>query len=102
MLCNPSVLVMDEATASIDYATDSRIHKTIRELPGTNITIAHRLQTIIDYDRVLVLDKGKVVEYDHPWELIQKENGIFRGMCESSGEFDTLYRSAQKAGLATS
>jgi ABC-type multidrug transport system fused ATPase/permease subunit len=102
MLCNPSVLVMDEAIASIDYATDSRIHETIRKLSGTNITITHRLQTIIDYDRVLVLDKGKVVEYDHPRELIQKENGIFRGMCESSGEFDSLYRSAHKVGLATS
>ncbi|KAJ4288261.1 Transporter of the ATP-binding cassette (ABC) [Collariella sp. IMI 366227] len=57
LLKNPTVLVMDEATASIDYATDSAIQETIRELTSTIITIAHRLQTIVDYDKVLVLDK---------------------------------------------
>jgi ABC-type multidrug transport system fused ATPase/permease subunit len=97
MLLNPSVLVMDEATASIDYTTDSKIQETIRELTSTIITIAHRLQTIVDYDRVLVLDKGEVVEFGHPWELIQNEEGMFRGMCESSSEFDALKKSARKA-----
>ena len=66
---------MDEATASIDYATDSKIQETIRELTSTIITIVHRLQTIVDYDKVLVLDKGSIVEYGHPWELISDEKG---------------------------
>jgi ABC-type multidrug transport system fused ATPase/permease subunit len=98
LLKSPRVLLMDEATASIDYATDSKIQETLRELKdNTIITIAHRLQTIIDYDKVLVLDKGEVIEYADPWELIQKENGFFRGMCETSGDFDTLLELARKA-----
>ncbi|KAK0727856.1 hypothetical protein B0T26DRAFT_748151 [Lasiosphaeria miniovina] len=97
MLKNPEVLVMDEATASIDYATDSAIQDTIRELTSTIITIAHRLQTIVDYDKVLVLDKGQIVEYGHPWELITKTDGSFRGMCETSGEYDILLKAAKKA-----
>lgn len=96
MLKKPTVLVMDEATASIDYATDSKIQETIREMTGTVITIAHRLQTIVDYDKVLVLDKGEVAEYDHPWELINDEEGTFRSMCESSGELDSLMKLAKK------
>ena len=98
LLKSPKVLVMDEATASIDYATDSKIQDTLRQLnENTIITIAHRLQTIIDYDKVLVLDKGEVVEYAHPWELIQKEGGSFRGMCETNGDLDVLTDLAKKA-----
>ncbi|POR38233.1 ATP-dependent bile acid permease [Tolypocladium paradoxum] len=96
MLKKPTVLVMDEATASIDYSTDSKIQETIRELTGTVITIAHRLQTIVDYDKVLVLDKGEVVEFGHPWELMNDEEGTFRGMCEMSGELDILLKAARK------
>jgi len=88
---------MDEATASIDYATDTKIQETIREIKNTTITIAHRLQTIIDYDKVLVLDKGEVVEYGEPWELMQKENGMFKGMCDMTGEGDALKVLARKA-----
>ena len=97
MLRRPTVLVMDEATASIDYATDSKIQETIRELTSTIITIAHRLATIVDYDRVLVLDKGRVMEYGHPYDLIRAEKGEFRSMCETSGEYDTLLKAAKKA-----
>ena len=99
LLKAPRVLLMDEATASIDYATDAKIQDTLRELKGsTIITIAHRLQTIVDYDKVLVLEKGEVAEFGPPWELIAKENGMFRGMCEMSGDFDTLVDLAKKAG----
>ena len=97
LLKNPRVLVMDEATASIDYATDAAIQGTIRELTSTIITIAHRLQTVVDYDKVLVLDKGSVVEYGHPWELMQKAGGSFKGMCETSGDYDALAKAAKKA-----
>ncbi|KAJ9148315.1 ATP-dependent bile acid permease [Pleurostoma richardsiae] len=100
LLKDPRVLVMDEATASIDYATDSKIQDTIRELKSTTITIAHRLQTIADYDKVLVLDKGEVVEYGHPWELMEKKDGSFRSMCDMSGDYDVLAKSAKKAWKA--
>lgn len=99
LLKNPKVLMMDEATASIDYNTDSKIQETIHELKSTIITIAHRLQTIVDYDKVLVLDKGQVMEYGHPHELLKKEgkDAIFRGMCETSGDFEGLQKTAKKA-----
>ncbi|RDA90239.1 hypothetical protein CP533_6863 [Ophiocordyceps camponoti-saundersi (nom. inval.)] len=96
MLKRPKVLVMDEATASIDYGTDSKIQETIRELTGTVITIAHRLQTIVDYDRVLVLDRGEVVEFGHPWDLLAREEGSFRAMCDMSGELEALSRAAKR------
>jgi ABC-type multidrug transport system fused ATPase/permease subunit len=98
LLKSPRVLMMDEATASIDYATDAKIQETLRELKeSTIITIAHRLQTIIDYDKVLVLDHGRVVEFDHPWTLINKEDGSFRGMCENSGNMEALLDGAKGA-----
>jgi len=99
LLKNPKVLMMDEATASIDYNTDNKIQETIRELKSTIITIAHRLQTIVDYDKVLVLDKGEVVEYGHPHELLKKEGdlAVFKGMCEMSGDFEILQKAAKKA-----
>lgn len=96
MLKKPVVLVMDEATASIDYNTDAKIQGTIRELTGTVITIAHRLQTIADYDKVLVLDHGEVKQYGHPWELISDEEGQFFSMCEMSGELEVLVKAARK------
>ncbi|PYH98668.1 multidrug resistance-associated protein [Aspergillus ellipticus CBS 707.79] len=98
LLKNPKVLMMDEATASIDYNTDSKIQETLRELrESTIITIAHRLQTIIDYDKVLVLDHGRVVEFDHPWNLINRDEGVFRSMCDNSGNMDSLLEGAKKA-----
>lgn len=97
LLKSPKVLLMDEATASIDYATDAKIQETIRLIKNTTITIAHRLQTIIDYDKVLVLDKGAVIEFGDPYDLIRKENGNFRAMCETSGELDTLTETAKTA-----
>ncbi|KAF2727713.1 P-loop containing nucleoside triphosphate hydrolase protein [Polyplosphaeria fusca] len=97
LLKAPKVLLMDEATASIDYATDAKIQETIREIKNTTITIAHRLQTIIDYDKVLVLDKGEVIEYGDPWDLVRHEGGNFRAMCETSGEMESLRREAEGA-----
>ena len=98
LLKSPRVLLMDEATASIDYATDAKIQTTLRELrDSTIVTIAHRLQTIIDYDKVLVLEKGEVVEFDSPWELVRREGGVFRGMCEMSGDLEGLVEGARRA-----
>ncbi|KAJ4302925.1 Transporter of the ATP-binding cassette (ABC) [Kalmusia sp. IMI 367209] len=100
LLKQPKVLLMDEATASIDYATDTKIQETIREIKNTTITIAHRLQTIIDYDKVLVLDKGEVIQFGDPYDLVREEGGSFRSMCEMSGELESLEADAKKAHIA--
>ncbi|XP_077286529.1 putative multidrug resistance-associated protein lethal(2)03659 [Arctopsyche grandis] len=82
IVCKNNILVMDEATANVDPRTDLLIQKTIREQfkDYTVITIAHRLQTIIDSDKILVMENGKEVEFDHPYILLQNENGKFTSM----------------------
>jgi len=86
-LRDPKVLVMDEATSSIDNLTDSLIQKAIRVscVNTTVLTIAHRLNTIMDSDRVMVLDKGKVAEFDRPSILLQNPNSLFTSMVEATG-----------------
>eukprot|EP01028_Stygiella_incarcerata_P007998 TRINITY_DN335_c0_g4_i1.p1 TRINITY_DN335_c0_g4~~TRINITY_DN335_c0_g4_i1.p1 ORF type:complete len:1380 (-),score=414.43 TRINITY_DN335_c0_g4_i1:928-5067(-) len=81
------ILVMDEATANVDMATDRLIQKTVREEfeNCTVLTIAHRLNTIIDMDRVIVLDQGNIVEFDTPATLVDMENGVFRSMVDETG-----------------
>lgn len=88
ILKRSKVLVMDEATASVDYATDELIGKTIREefANSTILTIAHRLRTVIDYDRVMLLDQGKIVEFDRPAALLSDPSSQFYGLCEATGE----------------
>ncbi|CAJ1935619.1 unnamed protein product [Sphenostylis stenocarpa] len=73
------ILVLDEATASIDTATDNLIQKTIREETSgcTVITVAHRIPTVIDTDLVLVLDEGTIAEYDDPAKLLQNSSSSF-------------------------
>jgi ABC-type multidrug transport system fused ATPase/permease subunit len=80
------IVVFDEATSSIDLETDDRIQETIRRnFKGrTVLCIAHRLRTIIRYDRVCVMDKGRIAELDTPFKL-WRNGGIFRGMCDQSG-----------------
>lgn len=78
LLKSPKVILLDEATASIDYKSDAMIQQTIRdEFSGSTIlTIAHRLRSIIDYDRILVMDAGTVVEYEDPYKLIADKNSL--------------------------
>ncbi|KAH7334391.1 ABC transporter [Rhizoctonia solani] len=80
------VIVLDEATASVDYETDKNIQDTIsREFADkTLLCIAHRLKTIIGYDRICVLDAGQIAEFDTPMALYKRTDGIFRSMCERS------------------
>ncbi|KAJ3775268.1 ABC transporter [Lentinula raphanica] len=80
------VLILDEATASVDYETDRNIQDTITNefKDRTILCIAHRLRTIIGYDRICVLDAGQIAEFDTPANLYQVTNGIFRSMCERS------------------
>lgn len=70
----------------MDYETDRNIQDTIANefKDRTILCIAHRLRTIISYDRICVLDAGQIAEYDTPTNLFNKVNGIFRGMCERS------------------
>lgn len=86
LLRSSRILILDEATSSIDTATDKIIQSTISNAfkDSTVLTIAHRLHTIINSDRVLVLDAGKVAEYDAPSELLSKPDGTFKRLvCES-------------------
>jgi len=92
------LLILDEATSAIDYKTDTIIQTSLRnELQGdvTLITVAHRLQTIIDADKVMVLDAGRIVEFDKPSELLKIESGMFRSLVDRSGDKDLLYQLAQ-------
>ncbi|CAH0699487.1 unnamed protein product [Spodoptera exigua] len=76
-LAGCKVLVLDEATANVDTDTDKHIQRTIRTkfANSTVLTIAHRLNTVMDYDRVIVMDKGRVVESGHPFELLTQSGG---------------------------
>ncbi|KAJ4485740.1 P-loop containing nucleoside triphosphate hydrolase protein [Lentinula aciculospora] len=89
ILRGTNIIIMDEATSQIDAYLDENIQKTIREeLRGAIvITIAHRLKTIIDYDRILVLDNGQVAEFGTPKDLLKKEGGVFREMCRKSPDW---------------
>jgi ATP-binding cassette subfamily C (CFTR/MRP) protein 1 len=80
------IIVCDEATSSVDFETDGKIQETMATgFKGkTLLCIAHRLKTIISYDRICVMDAGKIVELGEPIQLYD-QGGIFRGMCDKSG-----------------
>ena len=82
------ILVLDEATASVDVETDRIIQQTIRSqfADKTIITIAHRLDTVMDSDKILLLDHGEVKEFDTPKNLLEK-GGIFAELCKQ-GDYD--------------
>ncbi|XP_063890892.1 ATP-binding cassette sub-family C member 4 [Helicoverpa armigera] len=95
------LLVLDEATANVDPQTDALIQNTIRNkfAECTVLTIAHRLHTVMDSDKVLVMDAGRMVEFDHPHILLQNADGILRGMVDQTGRAmaETLCRVAKQA-----
>jgi len=86
------LLILDEATSAIDYATDAVIQSALRnELDGvTLITVAHRLQTVMDFDKIMVLDAGRIVEFDTPKTLLSRENGLLRALVDESNDRDIL------------
>ena len=98
-------LVAVQATANVDPATDATIQDVIRtDLPNTSvITIAHRLATVVFYDRILVLardenlEAGTLAEYDAPLALLERDDSIFHGMCEATGNLVALMREARTA-----
>jgi ABC-type multidrug transport system fused ATPase/permease subunit len=85
----PKILLLDEASAGIDMKTDELLQSMIRNVfeNSTIITIAHRLNTIIDYDRVIVLDHGNLVEYEEPGKLLMddKKDGLFSSLVNATG-----------------
>mmetsp|Transcript_4853 Transcript_4853/g.7477 ORF Transcript_4853/g.7477 Transcript_4853/m.7477 type:complete len:141 (+) Transcript_4853:1058-1480(+) len=82
------VVVLDEPTANVDARTDKLLQRAIAESTDTAtiIAVAHRLDTVIDYDRILVLGDGRVLEYASPAELLEKKSGHFTSMVNDTGE----------------
>ena len=87
LLRRSRILVLDEATAAVDLETDALVQKTIRAAfaDATILTIAHRLNTVVDYDRVMVLDKGEIVEFDSPQNLLADPESHFHAMAKDAG-----------------
>ena len=81
------ILVLDEATAAVDLQTDKLIQQTIKEnfKNLTVLTIAHRLNTIMESDKILVMDAGKVVEFAHPLVLLNIKDGSFNSLLMDTG-----------------
>ena len=87
LLKNAKILILDEATAAVDPETDDLIQTTIRKQfeNCTVLTIAHRLNTILDSDKIVVLGKGQILEVDSPTELLKNQNSHFRSMAIDAG-----------------
>ncbi|KAF8884414.1 multidrug resistance-associated ABC transporter [Gymnopilus junonius] len=83
---NSRIIVLDEATSSVDAETDSKVQQTIQDefSSSTLLCIAHRLNTIAHYDRILVVDDGHVSEFDTVLNLFDRENSIFRSLCDEA------------------
>jgi len=92
ILLRPKVLLLDEATSAVDMATDRLIQRSIREefANTTLLVIAHRLSTVVDFDRILVMRDGTTAEFGSPRELLGLEGGLFKEMIGHSGEKEQL------------
>lgn len=92
LLTPSNILVLDEATAAVDVETDAMLQTTLRSNVFDNrtiITIAHRINTILDSDRIVVLQQGKVAEFDTPRELINSR-GLFYELVREAGLLDSF------------
>ena len=78
---DPSIILFDEATSALDNITQSRVCETLKNLDATRIVIAHRLSTVMNCDRIIVLDKGRIAE-EGTYEDLMKKDGIFAGMAK--------------------
>ncbi|KAF9054886.1 multidrug resistance-associated ABC transporter [Panaeolus papilionaceus] len=99
MVRRSKVLILDEATSSIDFETDAVIQHTLRhELPKdvTVIIIAHRMHSVMDADKILALEEGRVVEFGTPMNLLDNHTGVLRRLVDESGHKEALYALAKK------
>eukprot|EP01113_Clastostelium_recurvatum_P032146 TRINITY_DN4086_c0_g1_i4.p1 TRINITY_DN4086_c0_g1~~TRINITY_DN4086_c0_g1_i4.p1 ORF type:complete len:1493 (-),score=493.27 TRINITY_DN4086_c0_g1_i4:12-4490(-) len=103
LLRHPKILVLDEATASVDVVTDSLIQRTLRTqfADATIITIAHRLNTIMDSDRIIVMSDGRVEEFDSPANLLRDPNGFLSFLVEETGPANAAFLKAIASGTAS-
>ena len=87
LLRRNDILVLDEATASLDYKTDSLVQSTLKNklVDCTVVIIAHRLYTIMDCDKVLVMEAGRTSEFGHPFKLLQNEKGALHDLVSKLG-----------------
>jgi ABC-type multidrug transport system fused ATPase/permease subunit len=92
LLTRSRIVVMDEATASIDHATEKKLQRMINRdfRDATVLTIAHRLGTVLDSDRIMVLSDGRVVEFDSPRSLVKDRRGVFYELAKEGGYLDTF------------
>ncbi|KIK51558.1 hypothetical protein GYMLUDRAFT_50501 [Collybiopsis luxurians FD-317 M1] len=93
MVRESKLLILDEATSAIDYKTDTIIQSSLRnelDKETTLITVAHRLQTIMDADKIMVLDAGQIVEFDRPAELLKNKDGKLRALVDESADKEHL------------
>ena len=104
ILRKPKILILDECTASIDHETDGIIQNVVRSQLSecTVISIAHRLHTIAYYDAVIVMQQGRMMEYDHPYKLMRDSNSLFHKMCKVSGAYEELLSIASEQFQANS
>ncbi|KAF9962356.1 ABC transporter Abc3, partial [Mortierella alpina] len=88
LLRKTKILILDEATAAVDVETDELIQKTIRKefKDRTILTIAHRIKTVMDSDKILVLEKGRVQEFEAPTVLLQRPDSLFFSLAQQAGE----------------
>ncbi|PBC32590.1 multidrug resistance-associated protein [Apis cerana cerana] len=104
ILRNNKILMLDEATANVDPQTDALIQHTIRKkfAKCTVLTIAHRLNTIMDSDKVLVMDKGRMAEFDHPYILLQNSYSQFKSLVKETDRamYDQLVKVAKQSYIA--
>jgi ABC-type multidrug transport system fused ATPase/permease subunit len=99
-MLNPSrILLMDEATAALDSDTDAAVQQVLKEhfSERTIFTIAHRLDTVINSDRILAIDSGVVAEYERPDVLLENPKSIFYELCMNTGraQFEALAAKAR-------
>lgn len=93
ILLQSKIVILDEATANVDLETDKFIQSAIKNnfYDSTVLIIAHRLNTVMDSDRIMVIDAGRVVEFDHPHLLLQNNDGFLKKLIDQSGNLNVQY-----------